>query len=173
MDRFAEYVSGIEVCCDGVSVAGRQLQGPDPVGKPPPHSKFTSVPIKFRSLWATGDLGRIWRPHETHRNTLIEPNRNGSLLRFDYEKDGKPKQVLLFANPHSQTGRDHRSIHVSFDEGRSWPEEYRLLLDEGRGNGYPSMTRTDDSHVGIVYEGSQAHLVFEKLSLNELLKLAE
>ena len=133
----------------------------------------TKRPTKFRSVWATDDLGRTWRPHETHRNTLIEPNCNGSLLRFDYKKDGKPKQVLLFANPHSQTGRDHHSIHVSFDEGRTWPDKYRLLLDEGRGNGYPSMTRIDDSHVGIVYEGSQAHLVFEKFSLTELLKLGE
>ena len=133
----------------------------------------TDRPIKFRSVWATDDLGRTWRPHETHRNTLIEPNCNGSLLRFDYKKDGKPKRVLLFANPHSKTGRHHHSIQVSFDEGRTWPEEYRLLLDEGRGNGYPSMTRIDDSHVGIVYEGSQAHLVFEKLSFNELLKLGE
>ena len=32
----------------------------------------------------------------------------------------------------------------------------------------PSISRVDDQHVGIVYEGSQADLVFEKLSLNEL-----
>ncbi len=130
----------------------------------------TVRPTKFRSVWLTDDLGKTWRPHSTHRNTLIEPNCNGSLLRFDYEVEGKPKHVLLFANPHSQTGRDHHSIQVSLDDGLTWPEEYRILLDEGRGNGYPSMTQIDASHVGIVYEGSQAHLVFEKLSLNELLK---
>lgn len=128
---------------------------------------------KFRSVWISSDLGETWRPHETHRKSLIEPNCNGSLLRFDYEDDAQPKHVLLFANPHSQTRRDYHSIQVSFDEGRTWPQEYRLLLDEGRGNGYPSMTRVDASHVGIVYEGSQAHLVFEKLSLNELLRQGE
>ena len=52
----------------------------------------------------------------------------------------------------------------------TWPEEYQILLDEGRGRGYPSISRVDDRHVGIVYEGSQADLVFEKLSLEELLK---
>ena len=76
----------------------------------------------------------------------------------------------MFANPYSQTGRNHHSIQISFDEGRTWPEKYRLLLDEGQGNGYPSLTRIDDHHVGIVYEGSQAHLVFEKLSLDDLLR---
>ncbi len=130
----------------------------------------TARPTKFRSVWVTDDLGKTWRPHETHRKSLIEPNCNGSLLRFDYQEEGEPKNVLLFANPRSQTGRDHHSIQVSFDGGLTWPEKYRLLLDEGRGNGYPSMTRVDASHVGIVYEGSQAHLVFEKLSLSELLK---
>ena len=130
-------------------------------------------PIMLRSVWVTDDLGQTWKPHETHRKSLIEPNCNGSLLRFDYQEDGEPKHVLLFANPHSQTGRVHHSIQVSFDEGRTWPEEYRLLLDEGRGNGYPSMTRIDDSHVGIVYEGSQAHVVFQKVSLNELLRRGE
>ena len=130
----------------------------------------TAQPTKFRSVWLTDDLGQTWRPHETHRKTLIEPNCNGSLCRFDYEEDGKRKHVLLFANPYSQTGRDHHTVQVSFDDGRSWPKPYHLLLDVGRGNGYPSMTRIDDAHVGIVYEGSQAHLVFERLSLHELLK---
>ncbi len=130
----------------------------------------TARPTKFRSVWLTDDLGQTWRPHATHRKTMIEPNCNGSLCRFDYRENGKQKHVLLFANPHSQTGRDHHTIQVSFDDGRSWPAKYRLLLDVGRGNGYPSMTRIDDTHVGLVYEGSQAHLVFEKLSLDELLK---
>ena len=52
---------------------------------------------------------------------------------------------------------------------RGWPEEYHLLLDVGGGAGYPSLTRIDDQHIGLVYEGSQAHVVFEKFSLDELL----
>ena len=130
----------------------------------------TGRAAKFRSVYVTDDLGRTWLPHPTHRKALIEPSCNGSLFRFDYREGGQAKHVLLFANPHSQTGRDHHSIQISFDEGRTWPEKYRLLLDEGRGNGYPSITRIDDRHVGIVYEGSQANLVFEKLSLDELLR---
>lgn len=130
----------------------------------------SSRPTKFRSVYVTGDLGRTWQQHPTHRKDLIEPNCNGSLLRFDYQQDGRPKHVLLFANPHTQKGRDHHTIQVSFDEGLTWPAKYHILLDEGRGNGYPCMTRIDDRHIGIVYEGSQAHVVFEKLSLEELLQ---
>jgi sialidase-1 len=124
---------------------------------------------RFRAVFVTKDLGLTWQPHATNRNTLIEPNCNGSLLRADYERAGEKKHVLLFANPHSQTARTHHTIQVSFDDGLTWPAQHQLLLDEGRGAGYPSLTRVDDRHVGIVYEGSQAHLVFEKLSLEELL----
>jgi sialidase-1 len=125
---------------------------------------------RFRAVFVTKDLGQTWQAHETNRNTLIEPNCNGSLLRVDYEHSGEKRHVLLFANPHTQKGRTHHTIQVSFDDGRTWPQSHHLLLDEGRGAGYPSLTRVDDRHVGIVYEGSQSHLVFEKFSLDELLK---
>ncbi|HIE97827.1 MAG TPA: exo-alpha-sialidase, partial [Fuerstia sp.] len=125
---------------------------------------------RFRAVFVSKDLGQTWQPHATNRNTLIEPNCNGSLLRFDYVHAGRNKHVLLFANPHTQQGRTHHTIQVSFDDGSTWPRSHHLLLDEGRGAGYPSLTSVDDQHVGIVYEGSQSHLVFEKFSLDELLK---
>jgi len=130
----------------------------------------TASRTKFRTVAVTRDLGRTWTPHATNRKGIIEPNCNGSLYRFDYRQDGKARSVLLFANPHSQKGRTHHSIQVSFDEGKTWPKAHRLLLDEGRGAGYPSLSRVDDKHVGIVYEGSGSHLVFEKISIDALLK---
>ena len=128
----------------------------------------TESPMKFRTIAVTRDLGLTWTPHATNRKGLIEPNCNGSLLRFDHSEAGKAKSVLLFANPHSQKGRTHHSIQVSFDEGKTWKN--RLLLDEGRGAGYPSLSKVDDQHVGIVYEGSGSHLVFERIPIAELLK---
>jgi sialidase-1 len=127
---------------------------------------------RFRAVYVTRDLGKTWKAHETNGKALIEPNCNASLLRVDYTEADAKKHVLLFANPHSQKSRTHQTIQVSFDDGLTWPNKYHLLLDEGRGAGYPSLTRIDERHVGIVYEGSQAHLVFEKLALEELLQLA-
>lgn len=125
---------------------------------------------RMRSVFTTRDLGQTWTAHPTNLKALIEPNCNGSLLRFDYQENGEQKHVLIFANPHSQQARDHHTLKVSFDEGMTWPEEYHLLLDVGGGAGYPSLTRIDEQHVGLVYEGSQSHLVFEKFSLGELLR---
>ncbi len=130
----------------------------------------TDRPTKFRTVAVTQDLGQTWSAHATSRKLLIEPNCNGSTYRFDYRSEGRSASVLLFANPHSQRDRTHHSIQVSFDEGSTWPEQYRMLLDEGRGNGYPSLSRIDDRHVGIVYEGSGSDLVFEKMSIDELLR---
>ncbi len=127
-------------------------------------------PTMFRTVAITSDLGKTWRPHATNRKVLIEPNCNGSTYRFDYTENGESKHILLFANPYSQTRRENHTIRVSFDDGLTWPEEYHTLLDVGLGAGYPSLSRVDDNHIGIVYEGSQSDLVFEKLSLHELLK---
>ncbi len=80
------------------------------------------------------------------------------------------RSVLLFANPHSQKARTHHTVQVSFDDGMTWPESHHLLLDTGRGAGYPSLTQVDERHVGIIYEGSQAHLVFEKIPLQLLIQ---
>ena len=133
----------------------------------------TESPTKFRTVAVTSDLGKTWRPHPTNRKGLIEPNCNGSTIRFDYTENGESKHLLLFANPYSQKARDHHSIRISFDDGLTWPEESRILLDVGGGRGYPSLSQIDETHVGIVYEGSQSDLVFEKLSLDELLHRAE
>ena len=129
----------------------------------------TETGQKFRTVAVTRDLGQTWVPHATNRKGLIEPNCNGSLYRFDFQQKGRDRYVLLFANPHSQTGRDHHSIQVSFDDGLHWPKENRILLDAFRGAGYPSLSRVDEKHVGIVYEGSQSHLVFQKIAIEELL----
>jgi sialidase-1 len=130
----------------------------------------TEGPKMARTVAVTRDLGKTWTPHETNRKTLIEPHCNGSLYRFDYVIKGKKTPLLLFANPHSIKGRHHQSIQVSLDEGKTWPAKYRLLLDEGNGAGYPSLSRVDEKHIGIVYEGSQAHVVFEKVAISELLE---
>ncbi len=124
----------------------------------------------YRAVAITRDLGETWTMHETHLNTLIEPRCNGSLYRFDYNHGGQSKSVLLFANPHSTRSRVQHSIQVSFDEGKTWPESHRMLLDHGRGRGYPSISRIDDRHVGIIYEGSRCDVTFESIPIDELLK---
>lgn len=124
---------------------------------------------KYRSVYITNDLGETWSPHATNRNTIIESGCNASLLSVKLNTKSEIKQILLFANPHSQKSRTHQSIQVSYDDGKTWPAEKRILLDEYRGAGYPSLARINKDEIGIVYEGSQAHLVFQKIPLAKML----
>ena len=57
------------------------------------------------------------------------------------------------------------SIQLSTDFGRTWPREQRLLLDAGVSAGYSCLTMIDAKTIGIVYEGSGAHLVFQRIPL--------
>lgn len=121
---------------------------------------------KRRAVVVSHDRGASWQAHPTHERALIEPTCNGSLYRWTSREPGSPP-LLLFANPQDESRRRNHTIQVSLDDGTTWTG--RLLLDDGLGFGYPSMSRIDDDCIGIVYEGSQSHLVFERISREELL----
>ena len=119
-----------------------------------------------RTIYTTKDLGNTWTEHPSSRSALPEPVCNASIIKTEY--NGKP--VLLFVNPNAVDGRHHMTIKASLDLGLTWPVQSQLLLDELTGNGYPSLTMIDKDHIGIVYEGSQSNLVFEKIAIKEILK---
>lgn len=119
-----------------------------------------------RSVAITNDLGQSWTEHPSSRKALPEPVCMGSLIKHDY----KGKKLLLFSNPNDQYVRHHMTIKVSMDEGLTWDEKYYSLIDEGKGYGYSCLTSIDENTIGIVYEGSQAHMVFQRISLSELLE---
>lgn len=61
------------------------------------------------------------------------------------------------------------SLRYSLDEGKSWSEPY--LLDE-KGGAYSCLTLVgegDQKDIGVIYEGSQSNMCFERVSLKELM----
>jgi sialidase-1 len=117
-----------------------------------------------RALSVTRDLGVSWALHEGDHSALPEPVCMGSMISHKLA-DGR--HVLLFSNPNDKNGRRKITIQASFDDGKTWPN--RVLLDEGSGRGYSSLVMVDEETVGILYESSQANLVFQKVALKELL----
>jgi sialidase-1 len=61
------------------------------------------------------------------------------------------------------------TIRASYDEGMTWPEESWILLDEEK-SAYSSITSVDDQTIGILYEGSQAHITFQKIAITDFIK---
>ncbi|HSH18925.1 MAG TPA: sialidase family protein, partial [Draconibacterium sp.] len=123
-----------------------------------------------RSVMVTNDMGKTWFEHPTSNGTLIEPNCMASLIKEEFLVDGKLQKLVLFSNPDSKYRRENITIKISFDDAKTWPSEYNLLIDELRGNGYSCLTKIDDNRIGILYEGSQANLVFQIITIEELIQ---
>lgn len=123
-----------------------------------------------RAVSTTADLGRTWVEHSTSRKALREPVCMASLIAVRAEDNISGQNILLFANPDDEKDRKNMTIKISFDDGLTWPVENQVLLDEDGWWGYSCLTMIDDSTVGILYECSQAHMVFQAVPLSDLLK---
>lgn len=132
-------------------------------------NKKNTTSTNGRAIAVTNNLGSSWTEHPTSRGALVEPTCMASLHKHEYSENGKKKSLLLFSNPNSKTTRDHLTIKVSLDDGKTWPEQYWMLLDEKKSRGYSCLTSIDEHTIGILYEGSQADMTFQKISLSELL----
>ncbi len=133
-------------------------------------NKGINVPGNGRTVVTTSNLGKTWTPHNTSRKALPEPVCMASLYKHEYIKNGKKEAVLLFLNPNSTSQRKNITLKVSYDDGKTWPAEKYILLDELIGSGYSSITSVDNNTVGILYESSQAQLVFQQININEIIK---
>jgi sialidase-1 len=123
-----------------------------------------------RTVVVTKDLGKTWMEHPTSRNALIEPVCMASLFQHKYTVHGKQQSVLVFLNPHSTTARDHITLQASFDDGKTWPVNKHILLDELSGRGYSCITSVDNNTIGVLYESSQAQLVFQSINLKDIIE---
>ncbi len=121
-----------------------------------------------RAVATTRDRGQTWTEHPTSRSALPEPVCMASLIRFERGRPGAADDLLLFSNPAvPQAPRRAITVRSSADDGMTWSSG--LLLDEGQSAGYSSLVQIDADTVGILYECSRAHLVFQALPLADIL----
>lgn len=117
-----------------------------------------------RALSLTTDLGKTWTIHPADHGALPEPVCMGSMISHSLP-DGK--RVLLFSNPHHKLKRQEITIQASLDDGKTWPESHRVLIDPGASAGYSCLTFIDAETLGILYESSEADLAFKRVPLAE------
>lgn len=132
-------------------------------------NKFEKEKDNGRAVSITNDFGKTWVTHPTSNSALPEPNCMASLIAFNLRKDGEDHRILFFSNPNNKDFRVNMTIKASLDEGNTWPEEYQVLLNEARGDGYSCLTMVDDQTLGILYEGVK-ELFFQKIPLSDLIK---
>lgn len=123
-----------------------------------------------RSVATTRDFGRTWTEHPSSRSALREPVCMASLIAVKADENVLGRHILLFSNPDTQRGRHHITIKASLDDGLTWHEADQLLLDEDEGWGYSCLTMIDARTVGILYESSVAHITFQAIPLEDIVK---
>ncbi|MEZ6074575.1 MAG: sialidase family protein [Pirellulaceae bacterium] len=131
--------------------------------------RYNRVPA--RVVMTTRDLGRTWQRHPTSERALIEPKAcMASLIDVGREANKDYGGLLLFSNPDSRSKRHRMTIKASPDRGMTWPNEQQLLIDEGASAGYSCMAMIDAQTIGVLYEGSQAQLTFQRIALADIVK---
>lgn len=124
-----------------------------------------------RVVCITGDLGKTWKTHPSS-GTLVEPVCMAGLLNIPAGENIYGRDILLFSNPVSVpgNGRNHICIKASLDAGMTWNPLDCLLLDQEEGWGYSCLSPIGNDKVGILYEGSTSHLVFQQVKLSDIIK---
>lgn len=133
----------------------------------------TSAPYRFVAI--SSDLGKSWKQHPSSGKELLEPGCMGSLLYVSAKHNVLEKDLLFFSNPNtpatrpSMSGRKNLTIKASIDGGNTWQISQMINLDEEQGWGYSCLTLIDKETIGILYEGSTAQMVFQKIRISDLI----
>lgn len=124
---------------------------------------------RFRSVATTTNMGATWTEHGTSYSVLPDPVCMGSFIKANVNVSGAAKDILLFSNPNTSSGRYNMTIKASADLGETWLKNNQLLIDERQCYGYSSLTRIDANTIGLLYEGTR-DLYFVRVPVAELIK---
>lgn len=81
-------------------------------------------------------------------DALQTPVCQGNILRYSWPDDSGGKSRILYSGP-AGTGRTHLTVHLSYDEGKSWP--ISKLIYEG-GSAYSNLIALPGEVIGVLYE---------------------
>ncbi|MFG0266047.1 MAG: exo-alpha-sialidase [Rhodopirellula sp. JB055] len=101
---------------------------------------------KQRKIAISDDAGQTWSKLAIDEQ-LIGPTCQAAILRYSWPSEGKSR--ILFSNPSSQSRRDHGMLRISYDEGKTWPNQVSIYPD---GFAYSCLTRMDDDRIGVLFE---------------------
>lgn len=107
---------------------------------------------RLRQIAFSADGGSSWTNQRSHP-TLIEPICQGSILGCNF--DGRPgSELLLFANPASQSERVNLTLRASLDEGESWTSQIGLHAGP---SAYSDLAMAPDGRILCLYECGESH----------------
>ncbi|PID93477.1 MAG: sialidase [Bacteroidetes bacterium] len=103
--------------------------------------------LGHRYVHLSSDKGASWTSFPD--TSLWDPACNASLIRYAAMGEGDRNNVLLFANAFDHKERVNLTLHVSYDEGATWPSAKTVYPG---GSAYVSMTLLQNGKLGILFE---------------------
>lgn len=118
---------------------------------------------KVRKTAVSHDGGLTWSPIED-MPALRDPSCMASIFRLTFPGDGV-KSRILYSGPDSSK-RENGTIHISYDEGKTWPVKRVLYTDSFA---YSVLTKLPDGTIGCLFETDKTdRMVFARFSLSWL-----
>lgn len=118
---------------------------------------------KVRKTAVSRDGGETWSPVEDVPE-LRDPSCMASIFRLTFPGDGV-KSRILYSGPDSLK-RENGTVHVSYDEGETWPVKKVLLPGSFA---YSVLTRLPDGTIGCLFETDGTdRIVFARFTLSWL-----
>ena len=102
------------------------------------------------------DGGKTW---VTSKFGPTDPRCNASILRYTFGG----KDLLLFCNVASSSGRKNFAVRVSKDNGQTWSDG--KVIDPGP-SAYSEMTVLSDGTIGVLYEPGYSEVRFVKFAID-------
>lgn len=98
---------------------------------------------------------------------LVDPQVQGSVLRYAATDKGDDKNVLLFSNPATSTkgNRTRMTVRASYDEGDTWNEGF--VVEEGPA-AYSDLVKLANGQIGLLYEAGEplySKIVFARFGI--------
>ncbi|MCH5599195.1 sialidase family protein [Niabella ginsengisoli] len=106
--------------------------------------------IKARYIAISNDGGVNWR--QQHFDTqLPDPVCQGSLLTIGIYKD---KNILAFCNGADTIQRNHLTLRISYDDGKTWNKSIPIYSANKKGDvaAYSDIVKVEKRSIGVLYE---------------------
>ncbi|RBL94070.1 sialidase family protein [Chitinophaga flava] len=107
--------------------------------------------VKARMVATSKDGGATWDQYAFDPQ-LPDPVCEGSLLEIGFKKK---RTVLAFCNAADTLQRNHLTLRISNDGGRSWPKSYLIAASDNNKRDYAAysdIVRIDKQRIGVLFE---------------------
>ncbi len=117
--------------------------------------------VKARIVSISKDGGATW-DRSYFDTTLIDPVNQGSILTIGKKKG---KAIVAFCNAADVKRRDHLTLRISFDEGKTWAKNILIdsSVDKQKNDftAYSDLVKINSKNIGVLYErDGYAQIVF-------------